>query len=120
MSDEMLSMTPDQIKHMVDRFLGWPLPRPFRPDGGISFEQFANKGTPHQYERHPVGTNLFDATQADAMVRFMIEGLPPADDGGEPGLGWKLSPAAREKIETLIYENTGPGDMGAPAPGNKP
>lgn len=26
----------------------------------------------------PSGTNLFDATQADAMVRYMAEGLPDA------------------------------------------
>jgi hypothetical protein len=27
-------------------------------------------------KHEPSGTNLFDATQADAMVRYMIEGLP--------------------------------------------
>lgn len=26
--------------------------------------------------REPVGTNLFDAQQAEAMVRHMIQGLP--------------------------------------------
>jgi hypothetical protein len=73
-------MTEDQIKHMVDRFLQWRLPEPFQPDGGISFEPYGNKGTPHQYRREPVGTNLFGYTEAEAMVRHMIEGLPQAAD----------------------------------------
>ncbi len=55
-----------QIKHMVDRFLGWRLPANFSPDGGISYTAGGR----------PVGTNLLDATQAAAMVRHMIEGLP--------------------------------------------
>lgn len=72
-------MTDAQIKYMVDRFLGWRLPENFNPDHGISFEPIGNKGTPHEYKRNPSGTNLFDASQADAMVRYMIEGLPPSD-----------------------------------------
>lgn len=62
-------MTEDQIKHMVNRFLSWKLPLDFRPDAGISY-------TPLSYKMPPSGTNLFDAAQADAMVRYMIEGMP--------------------------------------------
>src|SRR6185312_6128189 len=69
-------MTDDQIKHMVDRFLSWRLPQPWSPDGGISFEPVGNKGTPHEYRREPTGTNLFDAEQATAMVRYMVEDMP--------------------------------------------
>lgn len=69
-------MTEDQIKFMVDRFLNYKLPENWKPDGGISFERFGNKGTPHQHTREPSGTNLLDATQAAAMVRHMIDGLP--------------------------------------------
>ncbi len=36
-------MTEDQIKHMVNRFLGWKLPEHFKPDAGISFEPEFNK-----------------------------------------------------------------------------
>lgn len=65
-------MTDEQIKHMVDRFLSWKLPENFNPDGGISVRR-------PNYPRHipwePTGTNLLDATQAEAMVRHMIEGL---------------------------------------------
>jgi hypothetical protein len=74
-------MTNEQIKHMVNRFLGWRLPEDFSPDAGISFkpeynvEYNAARGKqPHRHE--PVGTNLLDAAQAEAMVRYMIEGLP--------------------------------------------
>lgn len=70
-------MNDAQIKHMVERFLAWPLPASFNPDGGISFDPVGNRGTAHEYPRHPSGTNLLDATQAEAMVRQMLEGLPP-------------------------------------------
>jgi hypothetical protein len=65
-------MNADQIKYMVDRFLMWPLPRDFTPDNGISYKR-------PNYAPNvpgPSGTNLLDATQADAMVRHMVEGLP--------------------------------------------
>lgn len=66
-----------QIEHMVQRFLQWKLPENFNPDGGIGFDK--SYRSPHG----PVGTNLFDATQAEAMVRHMLEGLPAlaAKDG---------------------------------------
>lgn len=73
-------MTEEQIKHMANRFLGWKLPDNFIPDNGISFapefnvEHNAKYGRPPQ--RHePSGTNLFNYTQAEAMVRHMVEGL---------------------------------------------
>jgi hypothetical protein len=69
-------MTEEQIKYMASRFLSWHLPKDFSPDNGISFVRFGNAGSPHQYEREPSGTNLFDSRQAEAMVRYMIEGMP--------------------------------------------
>lgn len=75
-------MTDEQIKHMVSRFLGWRLPENFQPDDGISFspeyntEYNATRGKPPA-RRTPSGTNLFDAAQAEVMVRYMIEGIPP-------------------------------------------
>ena len=67
----------DQIKHMVERFLCWKLPRDFHPDAGIKFEPGFNveynakHGRPPQ--RHePTGTNLFNYTQAVEMVRHMV------------------------------------------------
>jgi Lar family restriction alleviation protein len=68
----------DQIKHMADRFLGWRLPENFHPDGGISFKKTFNDHMPTPMKNEPTGTNLFDAEQATAMVRYMIEGLPVA------------------------------------------
>lgn len=67
-----MAITDKQIKHMVDRFLSWQLPENFNPDGGISVKR-------PDYSRHvlwrPTGTNLLDATQAEAMVRHMLEGF---------------------------------------------
>lgn len=77
-------MNEEQIKYMVRRFLGWRLPEAFRPDCGILFEPEYNveynlvQGKPPQ--RHqPIGTNLFAADQTEAMVRYMVDGMP---DGG--------------------------------------
>ena len=68
-------MTDKQIQHMVDRFLSWRLPDDFNPDGGVNFQRFGNPGTEHQYVNSPTGTNLFDAKQAEAMIRFMVYGM---------------------------------------------
>lgn len=74
----------EQIKQIVTRFLSWKLPDDFHPDDGISFEPFFNiewnakQGKPPQ-RRTPTGTNLFNHTQALAMVRYIIDGAK----GGE-------------------------------------
>lgn len=70
-------LTDAQIKTMVDRFLMWRLPtETFSPDCGISFAHYTGEeGNPYRQENKPVGTNLFSATEAEAMVRHMIEGL---------------------------------------------
>lgn len=73
--DEMVDAEA-QIKHMVNRFLGWRLPENFNPDAGISFKPTFNDHLPVPMKHEPTGTNLFDAQQAEAMVRYMIEGLP--------------------------------------------
>jgi hypothetical protein len=77
-------MTDEQIKHMANRFLGWRLPDDFSPDAGISFKAEYNDspgvmemlGIDKPMRHQPVGTNLFDAVQAEAMVRYMIEDMP--------------------------------------------
>lgn len=69
-------MTDEQIKYMVDRFLNWKLPENFNPDGGISFKKTFNEHTDHPMKHEPSGTNLFGWTEADAMVRHMVEGIP--------------------------------------------
>lgn len=66
----------DEVKRMVDRFLSWRLPADFNPDGGVSFRPTFNEHTAHPMKHEPTGTNLFDARQAEAMVRHMLEGLP--------------------------------------------
>ena len=60
------------IEEMVNRFLGWKLPSDFAPDCGIEFD--ANKYPNHKFE--PIGTNLFTATQAKAMIEYMIQAAP--------------------------------------------
>lgn len=66
---------------MVTRFLGWKLPEDFHPDAGISFQPYFNvewnakHGKPPQ--RHePIGTNLFTADQAKAMLEHVLAVAP--------------------------------------------
>ena len=56
------------VNKMVDRFLGWKLPDDFSPDCGISFKKEVSWPN-HVY---PIGTNLFNATQAKAMFEYCI------------------------------------------------
>lgn len=60
-------MTEEQIAQMVNRFLCWKLPNDFAPDGGISFDRaYGEKWG------MPIGTNLFTADQARAMIEHML------------------------------------------------
>jgi hypothetical protein len=69
-------MNNDLVKYMVGRFLSWRLPESFAPDAGISFKADYNEHTAYPMKHRPTGTNLFDATQAEAMVRHMLEDMP--------------------------------------------
>lgn len=71
-----------EIKQMVSRFLAWRLPQPWNPDNGISYRRptYAHPPTDSDW---PTGTNLFDAAQAEAMVRHMLGFTPSGGaDGG--------------------------------------
>lgn len=74
---------------MVSRFLGWKLPKDFSPDCGIAFKAVYNETSSFGPSTHePVGTNLFSAEQARAMLEHVLateQGQrrePPFD--GEP------------------------------------
>ena len=88
-------MNDAQIKHMVDRFLGWKLPESFRPDNGISFKPTFNDHLPTPTKHNPVGTNLLDAREATEMVKHLIQGLP---DGGPGDVG-----AAEREVGRYVY-----------------
>jgi hypothetical protein len=65
----------EQPREMVNRFLGWPLPKTFAPDCGIAF-------TP-QFHGWPTGTNLMNVVEARAMFEYAL-GLSPDQATGEP------------------------------------
>jgi hypothetical protein len=73
-------MTEDQIKYMVGRFLAWRLPADFDPDCGISYT-VPNHPLYADGTLGPTGTNLLCYTQAEAMVRDMLDGLPTPAQG---------------------------------------
>lgn len=63
------------INEMVDRFLRWELPRDFCPDGGIEFtepKELYPRIKDANDNHWPTGTNLFDATQAEIMIRYLL------------------------------------------------
>lgn len=61
----------EKVQEMVARFLRWPLPKSFAPDGGVTFMPTkAQRDGTHPW---PVGTNLLDYNQAEEMVRFMLD-----------------------------------------------
>lgn len=70
-------MNEAKIDKMVDIFFGWKLPDDFSPDAGISFERehsveyMAKRGKPPMRHK-PIGTNLFTADQARAMIKNML------------------------------------------------
>jgi hypothetical protein len=61
----------EQILQMVERFLSWRLPEDFAPDAGIYFRR-PDSREPYAEHLWPVGTNLFTAQQAEAMIRHML------------------------------------------------
>lgn len=61
------------VSAMVNRFLGWKLPKDFAPDAGISFTPGPTQHLPHCW---PTGTNLFTATQAQALFEYVIAVAP--------------------------------------------
>jgi len=101
------AMGADQIKHMAERFLSWKLPENFNPDDGISFNPVVNLGTEYQRRREPTGTNLFDYTQAVAMVQHMLEGLstqPTADAATVERVASALGDAAAAAVDQDVGE----------------
>jgi hypothetical protein len=69
-------MNDAQIKHMTEQFLRFKLPANFNPDGGITFEPTYKGFGGAEIKHEPIGTNLLNYTQAETMVRHMIDGLP--------------------------------------------
>ena len=65
----MQNFTKSLVDSMVNRFLGWKLPKGFAPDAGISFKPTKPYEEPGWW---PVGTNLFHAGQARDMIEHML------------------------------------------------
>lgn len=65
-------MKEEIIKQITNRFLAWKLPEDFHPDAGISFKREFNENTAYPMKHEPIGTNLFDYTQAEKMVRYIL------------------------------------------------
>lgn len=65
---------------MVNRFLMWKLPADFAPDCGISFKSESDYEHPvfGRSKHEPMGTNLFSADQARAMLEHVLADIQPA------------------------------------------
>lgn len=77
-ADELAEHERDRAE-LVSRFLGWPLPKTFAPDCGISFTPIRHAAdAPAPFAGQlvgswPVGTNLFTADEARAMLDFVLD-----------------------------------------------
>ena len=79
------------IDKMVDRFLGWKLPKDFGPDAGISFKPTKPyEGDELGNSWWPVGTNLLTADQARQMFEHCMAEEPCASQ--QPGPHAALPP----------------------------
>jgi hypothetical protein len=78
------------IKKMVDRFLGWKLPRDFSPDCGISFDGRKDDEW-NKNKTWPIGTNLLSADQAKAMFEYVLAdaALAPKQQAQALPQGWR-------------------------------
>lgn len=97
-------MNKNNIDHMVDRFLTWEFPADFNPDGAIAFNR--NPDYPM-----PVGTNLLTATQAKAMIEYIVEGMTYTQADVDAAVAAALEKAAeffRQKAENLRNGPTAP------------
>ena len=90
------------VNDMVNRFLGWTLPKDFRPDAGISYNPAVNINhtTGEPYPNTPSGTNLFTAEQAEQMILHMLSATPQP-----PKVQIDLQ-AVREVIADLRFYNS--------------
>jgi NTP pyrophosphatase (non-canonical NTP hydrolase) len=64
-----------QLRQMVNRFLGWKLPRTFSPDAGIKFTPSNGMTREEAYDKPgwwPIGTNLLTADEARAMLEYVL------------------------------------------------
>jgi hypothetical protein len=97
-------MNDEQIKYMVNRFLTWRLPENFNPDAGISFKSRFNERTAHPMKHEPVGTNLFDATQAEEMVRYLVDGMPTDELRLQIEAARQIVNAVRSRLDEIRKE----------------
>ncbi len=81
---------------MVNRFLSWRLPATFSPDGDVSFD-----GQLHDPQSHwwPVGTNLFNADEARAMLAHVL--APATANPYQAFEPTTLDPSPSDKVETI-------------------
>lgn len=72
------------VEQMVNRFLGWPLPKTFGPDCGITFDGRKDDEW-NKNKTWPIGTNLLTAIEAKAMFEYCLAlpgSTPDAAQGG--------------------------------------
>lgn len=70
-------VAPAVTDEMVSRFLGWRLPDSFSPDCGISFDGRKDDEW-NKNKTWPIGTNLFNADEARAMLEHVLGDAAPA------------------------------------------
>lgn len=105
---QVAPVVPD-ISEMVNRFLGWKLPKTFCPDAGITFKPDYNENTPWPMKHEPTGTNLFNAIEAKSMFEYCLQGQPTEPQRDERALfeaEFQALDLAREDLRGKVGEYT--------------
>jgi hypothetical protein len=85
------------IQSLVDRFLGWKLPPTFGPDAGIKFTPSNGMSREDAYAKPgwwPIGTNLFNADEARAMLEYLL---------GTPARMWIIAKPHPDRSEVSMF-----------------
>ena len=105
------------VDEAVNRFLAWPLPKDFMPDGGVSFTPPAHQvfGGPHW----PVGTNLLTAVQAKVMFEHCLAAgalaAAPAQVSAAEQLSAAGAPSAQKPLDGEANKaGVAPGSRNSP------
>lgn len=88
------------MEALVNRFLGWKLPKTFGPDAGITFKPSNGMTREEAYERPgwwPIGTNLLNAEEAKQMLEHLL---------GTPTRTWVVAKQHPDRAEVSMFTTT--------------
>lgn len=103
---------------MAERLMGWPLPKTFSPDGGISFDGRKDDEW-NKNKQWPTGTNLLTHEQAKEMFEYVMAAPVSVTDAfttNRKGFGARMLEQKRNPHQEADSGVYGPEYMGQGVP----